>query len=69
MTNVIKLPVCSCKNTGVKAVKRKSIGLHIVDYVLCPFCKDWEAYYRTLEKMKDKDKRAEVIKLFAQDQE
>jgi hypothetical protein len=53
--NVHELPICkSCRNTGRKSVKRKAINISVIDYIVCPECKNYEAFYKTTEKMKDK---------------
>lgn len=61
--NVYSLPICtSCKNTGRKSVKRKTTSINVIDYIVCPDCKNYEAFYKTTEKMKDK-KDGDVIYL------
>lgn len=53
--NLHELPICkSCRNTGRKAVRRKAISIMVIDYIVCPECKNYEAFYKTTEKMKEK---------------
>lgn len=54
-SNIHELPICkSCRNTGRKAVRRKAMSIMVVDYIVCPECKNYEAFYKTTEKMKEK---------------
>ena len=60
-SNLHFLPICeTCRNTGRKAVRRKAINITVVDYIVCPECKNYEAFYKSTEKMKDK-KEGELI--------
>jgi len=67
INNLYSLNICTaCKNTGRKAIKRKAITITVIDYIVCPICKNYEAFYKTTEKMKDK-KDCEVITLMNPD--
>jgi hypothetical protein len=49
--NLFHLDICTdCKNTGRKAVKRKTISIKVIDYIVCPKCKNYEAFYKSSEK-------------------
>jgi hypothetical protein len=64
-SNIFPLPVCkACKNTGRKAVKRKTLNISVVDYIVCPVCKDYEAFYKTNEKMINKEDGVLITGLF-----